>query len=108
MDLVATAGVLELARVESRSPTEEVVNLTRLDVVGEARDEERVDAVSVVQIVEWRWLLVVEVVGIVRRMSHRLGLIDAVDRVAGAGAGAGGGGFFRDGFQFMSCSGKES
>lgn len=43
MYLVAAAGVLELARVEARSPAEEVVNFTRLDVVGEARDEKRVN-----------------------------------------------------------------
>lgn len=78
-NLVATAGVLELARVETGAAAEEVVNLTRLDIVGESGDEERVDStpvlvVAVVVFLRWwlRWLLE-EVVGIVRlRMSHSL------------------------------------
>lgn len=79
-NLVATAGVLELARVETGAAAEEVVNLTRLHVVGESGDEERVDstpvlvAAAVVVLLRWwlRWLLE-EVVGIVRlRMSHFL------------------------------------
>lgn len=48
------------------------MNLSRLDIVGEARDEERVDHTPVtVILLLWRqrWLLL-QVVGIVRRMSH--------------------------------------
>lgn len=69
-NLVATASVLELARVEAGTAAKEVVNLTRLDVVGEAGDEERVDGVAVVEFLNWRWLLMVEVVRVVRRVSH--------------------------------------
>lgn len=72
-NLVATASVLELARVEAGTAAKEVVNLTRLDVVGEAGDEERVDGVAVVEFLNWRWLLMVEEVRVVRRVSHWLG-----------------------------------
>lgn len=71
-DLVATASVLELARVEAGTAAKEVVNLTRLDVVGESGDEERVDGVAVVEFLNWRWLLMVEEVRVVRRVSHWL------------------------------------
>lgn len=54
-DLVAATRVLELARVEARAPAEEVVNLTRFDVVREAGDEERVDRAPVT-VVLWLWL----------------------------------------------------
>ena len=62
--LVATASVLELARVEAGAPTKEVVNLTSLDVVQKARNKERVDQVSV--------LVRLKVIGIVfvRRTRH--------------------------------------
>lgn len=50
-NLVATAGVLELARVETGAAAEEVVNLTRLDIVGESGDEERVDSTPVLVVV---------------------------------------------------------
>lgn len=73
-NLVATASILELARVEARTAAKEVVNLTRLDVVGEAGDEESVDGVAVFGVLNGRWLLVVEVVRFVRRVSHSLGV----------------------------------
>lgn len=41
--LIATASVLKLARIESMVTAEEIVDLTGLDVVREARDEECVD-----------------------------------------------------------------
>lgn len=69
-NLVATASVLKLARVEAGAPAEEVVNLTGLDVVREARNEERVDQVSVLVrlkvigiVLVWRarhWFLVLK------------------------------------------------
>lgn len=61
-DLIAAAGVLELARVETRTAAEEVVNLASFDVIGEAGDEEGVDAVAAVvrlgEEVGVEWLLV--------------------------------------------------
>lgn len=42
-NLVAAAGILELARIEAVTAAEEVVDLSRLDVVGETGDEECVD-----------------------------------------------------------------
>lgn len=50
-NLVAAAGILELARVESGAAAEEVVNLTRLDVIWEPRYEERVDPAPVLVVV---------------------------------------------------------
>lgn len=46
-DLVATASILELAIVETCASSKQVVNLTRLHVVGESRNEERIDQVTV-------------------------------------------------------------
>lgn len=61
-DLVGAAGVLELAGVEAGAAAEEVVNLTRLHVVWEARHEERVDVAP--------FILLIQVVRIERRLSH--------------------------------------
>lgn len=47
------------------------MNFTRLDVVGEARDEKRVNHAPVtVILLRWRLLWLLQVVGIVGRMSH--------------------------------------
>lgn len=86
-NLVAAAGVLQLARVEAGAAAEEVVNLTRLDVIWEPRHEERVDSVPVLVVVLlwWWWLVVVEVVRIVGlEMSH----FDGRDWKQGGFAGA--------------------
>lgn len=73
--LVAAAGVLELARVEARASAEEVVNFTRLDVVGKPRDEKRVNHAPVtVILLRWLLLWLLQVVGIVGRMSHLVAL----------------------------------
>jgi hypothetical protein len=73
-NLAAAAGILELARVEAGAAAEEVVNLTRLDVIREPRHEECVDPAPVLVVVLlwwWWWVVVVEVVGIVGlEMSH--------------------------------------
>lgn len=50
--LVAAAGVLEEAVVEAGAAGEEVVDLAGLDVVGEAGDEERDDALPRVRVLE--------------------------------------------------------
>ena len=57
--MIVTTSVLELGRVEAWMAAEEVVNFTRLDVVGKAGDEQRFDpqsiplGVVVVRIVRW-------------------------------------------------------
>lgn len=56
-NLVAAAGILELAGVEARAAAEEVVDFAGFNVVGEAGDEESVDrsvfeAIILVELVE--------------------------------------------------------
>lgn len=43
-NLIATAGVLELAELESGPAAEEVVYLTRFNVIWESRDKQCIDA----------------------------------------------------------------
>ena len=71
-DLVAAASVLELTGVEARTTAKEVVNLTRLDIVWEARDEESVDVASVT--------LLVKVIRIVWLLSHSKTMLIILER----------------------------
>ena len=71
-NLVAAASVLELAGVEAGTTAEEVVNLTRLDIVWEARDEESVDVASVT--------LLVKVIRIVWLLSHSKTMLIILER----------------------------
>lgn len=65
-NLVAASGVLELARLESGTTAEEVVDLTSLDVVRQAGDEECVDRPRFVgEMLERLWERIVDVVRIV-------------------------------------------
>lgn len=54
--LVGAAGVLELASIEARAAAKEVVNLTRLHVVWETGDEERVDVTPVILLIQVIWI----------------------------------------------------
>lgn len=73
------------------------MNFTRLDVVGEARDEKRVNHAPVtVILLRWRLLWLRQVVGIVGRMSHLVarsenGRLRLKRQLPTAGGGGGGG-----------------
>lgn len=72
------------------------MNFTRLDVVGEARDEKRVNHAPVtVILLRWRLLWLLQVVGIVGRMSHLVarsenGRLRLKRQLPTAGGGGGG------------------
>lgn len=77
-NLAAATSVLELARIEAGTAAKEVVDLAGFDIVGEARNEEGVDAVAIV--VEPVLRCLVEVVWIVRLLvSHRCSLAGGCD-----------------------------
>lgn len=63
-NLIATTSVLELTEIKTIPSPEQIVDFTRLDVIGETRDKESVDVllfvlrVNIVGIVGWVLFLV--------------------------------------------------
>lgn len=85
-NLVSITSVLELARIESMVAAEEVVDLTSLDVIGQSRDEERVDRLLLVAAMDgWpqrrRMWMGMEVVGRVKAGGRMRGMESANRRV---------------------------